>query len=475
MAIDERSLAAKLAARLTKSPEEKVKAIQTRKARRAMTLRDYEMRGNNARIREMTHVPELILVGAAGTGKTLAVVDYLHEIAWTYPKARILMVRKVRADLANSVLVTFERDILGEDNPICANMQRKTRDVYRYPNGSEIVVGGMDRPGRILSAEYDIIYVAEASQISLEDWETLVMRNRSTVVPWQQVIGDTNPDRPDHWIKQREQEGALLLLNTYHEDNPKYYDVNLGDWTAAGVQYVLGKLARLTGVRRDRYKDGKWTSAEGAIYDEWSERHHLIDPFEIPREWRRFRVVDFGYNNPFVCQWWAMDGDGRMYLYREIYMTGRLVRDHAAQINRMTEQLEVIEATVCDHDAEGMATLRSEGIKTTPAKKAVSTGIEAVKDRMRIQGDGKPRLFIMRGCWVELDQDLHEAKLPTSTVEEIPGYVWADGKKKEEPVKEHDHGVDAMRYAVMYLDASGSKRAAAARAVGLRGGRRRGR
>ena len=409
------------------------------------TRYSYELRGNNARLRDLTDDAEVILVGAAGTGKTLAVLAYLNEIALSYAKSRILIVRKVRADLANSVLVTFERDILGDDSPLSANVKRENRKVYRYPNGSEIIVGGMDRPGRILSAEYDIIFAAEAVQLTLEDWETLVMRNRSTVVPFQQVIGDTNPDRPDHWIKQREKEGLLRLLNTYHEDNPKYWDGS--EWTAAGRQYVLGKLDRLTGVRRSRFRDGKWVIAEGAIYESWRDEVHLIDPFEIPADWRRFRVVDFGYNNPFVCQWWAVDHDGRLYMYREIYMTRRLVSDHATDIKRLTSGK--IEMTVCDHDAEGRAQLEAAGIDTVAAKKAVSTGIQAVQERLRIEGDGKPRLYIFRGAVAVRDPDLVESKLPTCTAEEVGGYVWNDAKRKEEPVKENDHGMDAMRYAVM--------------------------
>lgn len=457
--MDAETLAAAWAERVTGEP-----------AHVLFSRREWELRGNNARLPELTGEAEVLLVGAAGTGKTLAILAFLHEVALTYAGARILIVRKVRADLADSVLVTFERDILGEDNPICANVQRLYRKVYLYPNGSEIVVGGMDRPGRILSSEYDIIFASEAVQLDLEDWETLVMRNRSTKVPFQMVIGDTNPDRPDHWLKKRADEGLVKLLVTYHEDNPKYWDAEKADWTPDGVNYVLGKLGRLTGVRRARFRDGKWVIAEGAIYEDWRDEVHVIDRFDIPVHWRRFRVVDFGFTHPFVCQWWAVDPDGRMYLYREIYMTRRLVSDHAAQIKLLTGD-ERIETTVCDHDAEGMAQLRAAGIATTPAKKAVKTGIENVSLRMRVQEDKKPRVFLFRDALVERDLELEENKAPLCTKDEIPGYVWADSKKKEEPVKEDDHGCDCLRYGVMYLD-DRQAAAATAKAVGFRGGRR---
>lgn len=434
-------------------------AVTRAKARleveKAATERVWDLWGNNRTIQALTD-KELMLVGPAGTGKTLSVLVKIDAAMRAYPGARTLIVRKVRADLAQSVLVTYERDVLGYDNPICAGVQRETRHSYKYPNGSEVVVGGMDRPGRILSAEYDLIYPAEAVQFTEEDWEFFLMRNRNGVMPYQQVIGDTNPDRPDHWIPKRAESGRLKLLNTTHKDNPAYWDAGAGDWTERGREYVLGNLAQnLSGVRRARFFEGKWIIAEGAVYEDWNEAVHVVDPFEIPPDWRRIRSIDFGYTNPFVCQWWALDPDGRMYLYREIYRTQQLVEDMAREIRRLSEG-ERIEVTVADHDAEDRATLAKHGVTTLAAQKEISVGIQAVQARLRVAGDGKPRLFVLRGARVDQDRLLVEAKKPTSTQEEFPGYLWpksADGKPvKEVPVDVDNHGMDCARYAVRYID-----------------------
>jgi hypothetical protein len=89
-------------------------------------------------------------------------------------------------------------------------------------------------------------------------------------------------------------------------------------------------------------------------------------------------------------------------------------------------QGERIEWTVADHDAEDRATLHGLGIWTIAAtKEAVKPGIEAVQKRLRKAGDGKPRLYIMKGCTVSRDPRLIEAKKPASTAEEIGGYIWA--------------------------------------------------
>ncbi len=71
---------------------------------------------------------------------------------------------------------------------------------------------------------------------------------------------------------------------------------------------------------------------------------------------------------------------------------------------------------------------------------------------MKLAGDGKPRLYIMRGALVERDDTLEMSHRPVCTEQEFDSYVWpkgADGRSlKEAPVKEHDHGLDALRYAV---------------------------
>jgi hypothetical protein len=161
-----------------------------------------------------------------------------------------------------------------------------------------------------------------------------------------------------------------------------------------------------------------------------------------------------------VCQWWAADPDGRLYLYRELYGVGRIVADWAAEIDRLDED-ERIEWTVADHDAEDRATLESLEIASRPAIKAVKPGIEAVQLRLRKQGDGKPRLFILKGATVERDPRLVEAGKPAATAEEIPSYVWAkplaNRPPKEEPTKINDHGCDALRYLVATYDDIGHR------------------
>jgi phage terminase large subunit len=210
-------------------------------------------------------------------------------------------------------------------------------------------------------------------------------------------------------------------------------------------------------VLGDRLNLGKWITAEGAVYDNFRDELHVIDPFPIPAEWRRLRVVDFGFTNPFVCLWVALDDDGRMYVYREIYKTKTLVEDHTRRILELSAG-ENIEQTISDHDAEDRATMERHGIYTIAANKAVSPGLQAVRTRLDIAGDGRPRLFFLRGALVESDNTLPDG-VPHCAVDEMSAYSWPksqDGKIiKEQPVKANDHSLDALRYLTMYVDGGG--------------------
>ena len=395
--------------------------------------------------------PEFIISGPSETGKTLGALYRLHTQAMQYPRSQWAIVRKVRNDMDGTVLQTWRRIIAGSG---VTTFGGEKPSHYDYPKGARVWVGGMDRPGSTLSGERDGVYVNQAEELSLHDWETITTRTtgRAGNAPFGQTFGDCNPGPPHHWIKQRPE---IKLLESRHEDNPMLFDYD-GQITEQGKR-TMAVLDALTGVRKERLRYGHWVQAEGAVYD-FDEAIHLIDRFDIPMDGRRIRVIDFGYTNPFVCQWWYIDGDGRMFLYREIYMTKRTVKVHAEQIKALSGP-EKYETTIADHDAEDRATLDENGIYTIAAHKAISVGIQKVQERLNVAGDGKPRLFVMRNALVERDGELSHHHKPTHTREEFGVYLWpkgADGKSiKEIPVDADNHGMDAMRYAVHYVDAGG--------------------
>ncbi|MDX3643242.1 phage terminase large subunit [Streptomyces sp. MB09-02B] len=437
----------------------------------ADTIVRYEPRGAALEVFK-SRDSELVIAGPAGTGKSLACLWRIHLAALNNPGVRCLIVRKTAVSLGSTTLVTYEKKVATA--ALAAGIVRwfggspREAPCYRYANGSVIVVGGLDKPEKIMSAEYDLVFADEATELTVTDWESIATRLRNGVLAWQQQIAACNPAQPTHWLKQRCDQGQARMLLSRHIDNPAYMHAD-GTPTEIGSGY-FAKLDALTGVRRLRLRDGKWAAVEGQIYEAFDEAIHLVDEVKHTAAWQRWGAVDFGFTNPFCYQDWWEDPDGRLYLNHEVYFTRRLVEDHAETIKKILfypsgqPRGQVPRAIYADHDAEDRATLeRKLGLSTTAAHKSVSDGIQAVQSRLKVQSDGRPRLFIRRGALLERDPELESASLPMGAAEEIAGYVWAvkpgnKGGLKEEPVKEHDHAMDALRYVVAARDLVGRTR-----------------
>lgn len=174
--------------------------------------------------------------------------------------------------------------------------------------------------------------------------------------------------------------------------------------------------------------------------------------------------VDWGYVNPGTMQVWAVDGDGRMYLVYEIYMTKRLIEWWTSQAAAIQRHFRP-EVFVCDPaEPAFIKQLRNAGCNAIGAKNEVLPGIELVQQRLSRGHDDEPRLLVSSTALAERDGSLAEARKPTCLAQEMSGYVWKvtpDGKAdKDEPEKLNDHACDALRYAVYYLDGKPPRREA---------------
>jgi terminase large subunit-like protein len=425
------------------------------------------------------------MVGPAGTGKSRACLEKLLAVGLRTPGVKMLALRKTLVSLTATGLRTWEEHVAKEALAAktirwYGGSQREPAQ-YKFSNGSVLVVGGMDDPTKIMSSEYDIIYVQEATELTPNEWEMCTSRLRNYRISFQQLLADCNPHGPTHWLKQRIDTGLTFGLPSRHQDNPVFW--RAGDWTEAGRSYVLGTLANLTGVRRARLYLGLWAAADGIIYEQWDDTLHYIGRGHpllvvdretrvcsagLPWDWPRYYALDFGFTNPMVVQRWAEDHDGRLYLYGEQYLTQQTVKEHALDLLDIVRPVRdgarqwsepAPKLVVVDHDAEGRAVFTgTSGLGTTKADKRVRIGIEAVQSRLKIANDGLPRLMIVRDGLARRDQSLVDAKKPTCTYEEISGYIWdkplerAKNQSTEQPVKKDDHGMDAMRYLVMNRD-----------------------
>ena len=221
---------------------------------------------------------ELIVCGPAGTGKTYGLLKVLHCICADYPGTRMLFARATRKSLTESVLVTYEREILPSDgmDHVSAGASRGHRAKYSYDNGSEIVLCGLDRnPTAVFSTAWDVVYFNEAIEISQEAWEIVASRmdrpGMDSRFGW--LIGDTNPGPPTHWIKERCDAGIACLWNTSHKANPALWDGRR--WTPKADSYFQRLRASLSGSRLDRLYRGLWVASEGRWFAGYDPAQHV--------------------------------------------------------------------------------------------------------------------------------------------------------------------------------------------------------
>ena len=393
---------------------------------------------------------EVILSGPRDTGKTITFLCKLHLCAYKYPGASIVIARKRQTDVYSTVLVTYRKKILQDGDGVQAFGGEKPQ-WFDYPTGSRIWVAGLDKPGKVLSSEHDMIYVNQAEETSLQDWEhlTTTTTGRAGHMPYSQTIGDCNPETPSHWIKQRQRsganpEGSLTVFESSHRDNPEIYDQETGELTEMGRKR-LAPLRALTGARRLRMFSGIWAAPEGAIYSvfegvdaEGGHGRHVVDHFEIPSTWPRFVGIDPA-GDQVAALWLAMDPQtGILNAYRE-YMQpfGLTVQQHAANILRASAG-ETVMVWVCGAPAERdwRREWEAAGIPVVaPPIADVWVGIDRVTELL-----SEFRLVVHDNC--------------RELISEIAGYrrkVRNGVPVDEIEDKAAQHLNDAMRYVVAWL------------------------
>ena len=403
---------------------------------------------------------EVLIHGPADTGKSRVCLQKVDALCRLYPKTHALFVRRHRSDMKDTVVQSLVQGVYGGDEQAVGvtRIGGVNPFEFHYDNGSIIRLRGMDDGSKSLGGEYDVIFVSQAEELSESNWNVLSTRvtGRSGHTPYPQLIADANPGPPNHFLMHRD---SLVEIESVHTDNPELYDQKTGEITEQGKLRMKPLLA-LTGIERKRLLEGKWHAAEGIVYDDFDTSTHIIDNEKVPIGGERALCIDWGYQHPLVCQWWYIDPDKRMVMTREIYKTNLLVEDLAIMIATITKRNnEWVSKIVCDHDPEDQATLeRHLGMKVTPAIKgpnSVRNGITMVKERLRVAHDGRPRLVIAQNALQSVDPVLRERRMPVSTEGEFALYSWKEnikGDVQDEPIKEYDHGLDALRYMVNHID-----------------------
>jgi phage terminase large subunit len=179
---------------------------------------------------------------------------------------------------------------------------------------------------------------------------------------------------------------------------------------------------------------GQWSTAEGVVYDTFDANIHVKNRDD--KEFIKWHLsCDEGYTNPAVILVVGVDSDGRWHIANEFYERGVLQSRFIDEVKKRYIERNA-DIVAVDESAAGLiADMQNNGVRAIPAKGRVLDGIQKIQDRLRLQGDGLPRLTVDPSC--------------VNVINEFESYVWKkskDGNGKDEPMKDNDHAMDPLRY-----------------------------
>lgn len=393
---------------------------------------------------------EVLFGGAAGGGKSYAQLTDAMLYALRYPKSKQLLLRRTLPELEMS-LIRVARGLY----PTALFSYQSSLHCGSFVNGSVIDFGYCASEGdvyRYQSAEYDVIRFDELTHFTEFQYLYLLSRLRGANGYPKQVKSATNPGGVGHsWVKRRfvspspwnvpfvgAEGNTRVFLPAKLSDNPFLCRADPG---------YRARLEQLPDNQKKALLYGEWDLFEGQFFSEFAYETHTVEPFAIPAHWRRFRTVDYGLDC-LACLWVALDGEGNAYVYRELCRENLVVSQACEMMLSMTPPDERIYATLAPPDlwqrsqesGRSKALLFSEfGVSFTKTPNDRETGWLAVKELLRPQKDGRPRLRIFRTC--------------TRLIECLPALQHDPLKPCDTATEPHDitHAPDALRgFAIYY-------------------------
>ena len=403
---------------------------------------------------------EVFYGGARGGGKSYAMlIDPLRYC--DKQKHRCLLLRRSMPELRD--LINHSQQLYPKAYP--GAKWREQEKEWRFPSGAKIEFGYAENTTDVLRYQgqsYTWIGVDELPQYPNPDIYNFLRSSLRSVDPeipvYMRATG--NPGNVGStWVKEMFVDPAVpntrfsidiqtpvgnrsitrRFIPAKLQDNP--YLMQTEDY------YIM--LASLPEVQRKQFLEGDWGAYEDAAFPEFNRAVHVVEPFEVPRNWNRFRSCDWGYSSPACVLWFAIDFDNNLWIYRELY-TQKVVADIFARKVLEMEHGEYIRYGILDSSTWARRgdvgpsiaeTMITAGCRWRPSDRSPRSRINGkleLHKRFSVRDRGnekKPSLFIFDNC--------------INLVRTLP--LLPCDKNNPEDVDTHteDHAYDALRYGCM--------------------------
>lgn len=321
--------------------------------------------------------------------------------------------------------------------------------------GGVLALRNLDDPSKYASSEFAAAAMDEVTKNDRPVFDQLRSIIRWPGIEDTKFLGGTNPGGLGHlWVKK------LWIDRSFSSEDPPAEQVafikSLPTDNPHNAQSYIEELKRLPEKLRKAYLDGNWDVFEGQYFSEWDKEQHVVNPFPIPLTWKRYRAYDHGRENPACCKWYAIDYDGRVWVYRELYRRGLNIDQLATEINRLSVG-ETYEYSVADPsifanigytDKYGGQTIAEsfarQGVTFVPASNRRIDGWNLMHQYLYWTEHQKPKLQYFSTC---LD-----------SIRTIPALVHDELHPEDVDTDGEDHAGDTDRYLLMSLHERKSSR-----------------
>lgn len=411
--------------------------------------------------------------GAAGGGKSKAIVMDALSRCLRYPETHAYLLRRTYAELEDTLIKEAKASYPKE-----LATYNVSRHEMTLTNGSQIHFrhcATISDMYNFQGAEIHWLYIDELTHFEKEIFEYLRTRLRAKrglgIKPV--VRCASNPGNIGHgWVKAMFVDAApYMQLNTKME-----YSATLKRSRAFTYQYIpalatdnpyittdyIFELERKPKALREALLTGSWDSFDGQCFVEFVDdpahyedriNTHVIKPFDIPLSWPRYISFDHGYTKPFSVGWWACDPEGRLYRYKEWYGSDgtpnkglELTPKEIAKGILEREQYEIKNNLYIDGVADPAIFDRSRGdsvadmmqdigVTMRPAERNRIAGKMQVHERLRFDEKGKPGMYIFSTC--------------KDFIRTLPAIPYDQFNPEDIDTDSEDHQYDDCRYMCM--------------------------
>ena len=399
---------------------------------------------------------EVFYGGARGGGKSYAMlVDPLRYCS--RPHHRALLIRRTMPELRD--LISKSQLLYSKAYP--GAKWREQEKEWRFPSGAKIEFGYAENMTDVLRYQgqsYTWIGIDELPQYPSPDIYNFLrssLRSVDKEIPvFMRATGNpgnvgsgwvremfVEPGEPNKSfeVKINTPAGVKSITRRFIpaklQDNP--YLMQTDDY------YIM--LASLPEVQRKQFLDGDWDAYENSAFPEFNKITHVVEPFEIPRGWYKFRAADWGYSSPACVLWFAVDYDNNLWIYRELY-TSKVTADKFARQVLDLEQSEYIQYGVLDSSTWARRgdvgpsiaeTMIQQGCRWRPSDRSPRSRISGkleIHKRLMLK-DEQPGIRIFSNCR-NLIKTLSALPVDSSNPEDVDTTA-------------EDHAYDALRYGCM--------------------------